>query len=110
MENMRVQSDPWFLDYLLRISNGTKDMFVVDYVCLPKDIIIEYMDEHSIDHLIDCVFPNLSKNVCFAHYRRERGVLCTRNDYLDEINARMTDRFPGRSTMFYNFYSVDDDT
>jgi ATP-dependent DNA helicase PIF1 len=62
--NMRAQSDSWFSDYLLRISNGTKDTFMGDYVRLPKDIVIEYKDEHSIDRLIDCVFPDLNKNSC----------------------------------------------
>jgi ATP-dependent DNA helicase PIF1 len=46
MRNMRAQSDPWFLDYLLMIGNGTEDMFAGDYVHLPKDIVIEYKDEH----------------------------------------------------------------
>jgi ATP-dependent DNA helicase PIF1 len=45
--NMRAQSDPWFLDYLLRIGNETKDTFADDYVCLPNDIFTEYR--------IDCV-------------------------------------------------------
>jgi hypothetical protein len=53
---MRAQFDPWFLDYLLRISNGTEDMFAGDYIRPPKDIVIEYKEEHSIDHLVDCVF------------------------------------------------------
>jgi ATP-dependent DNA helicase PIF1 len=53
--NMRAQSDPWFLDYLLRIGNETKDTFADDYVCLPNDIFIEYKDQHSIHRLIDCV-------------------------------------------------------
>jgi ATP-dependent DNA helicase PIF1 len=39
----------------------------------------------------------------------ERGILCTRNDYVDEINARIIDRFPGKATVFYSFDSVDDD-
>jgi ATP-dependent DNA helicase PIF1 len=55
---MRAQSDPWLSDYLLRIGNGTKDMFVGDYA-LPKDIVIEYKDEHSIDRLIVCVLCSL---------------------------------------------------
>jgi hypothetical protein len=84
-------------------------MFAGDYVCLPKDIVIEYKDEHSIDHLIDCVFPNLNKNACSTQYMREHGILCTRNDYVDEINARMIDRFPGKVTVFYSFDLVDDD-
>jgi ATP-dependent DNA helicase PIF1 len=32
-----------------------------------------------------------------------------RNDYVDEINATMIDRFPGKATMFYSFDSVDND-
>jgi ATP-dependent DNA helicase PIF1 len=39
--NMRDQSDPWFSDYLIRIGNGTEDMFVGDYIHLPRDIVIE---------------------------------------------------------------------
>jgi ATP-dependent DNA helicase PIF1 len=53
--NMRAHSNPWFSYYLLRIGNGTKDTFAGDYIRLPKDIVIEYKDEHSIDHdLIVC--------------------------------------------------------
>jgi ATP-dependent DNA helicase PIF1 len=84
-------------------------MFEGDYVGLPKDIAIEYIDEHSIDCLIDCVFPDVSKNASSIHYMHERRILCTRNDYVDEINTRMIDRFPGRATMFYSFDLVDDD-
>jgi ATP-dependent DNA helicase PIF1 len=39
----------------------------------------------------------------------EHGILCTRNDYVDEINTRMIDKFPGRATVFYSFDSMDDD-
>jgi ATP-dependent DNA helicase PIF1 len=106
---MRAQSDPWFSDYLLRISNVTEDTFVTDYVYLPKDIVIEYKGEHSIDRLIDCVSPDLDRNAYYTQYMREHGILCTRNDYVDEINARMIDRFLGKATVFYNFDSLDDD-
>jgi ATP-dependent DNA helicase PIF1 len=107
--NMRAQSDPWFPYYLLRISNRVKNTFVGDYVHLPKDIVIEYKDESFIDCLIDCLLPDLSKNASSTHYMCEREGLCTRNDYVDEINARMTDKFLGRATVFYNFDLVDDD-
>jgi hypothetical protein len=82
---------------------------VGDYVHLPKDIAIEYKDEHSIDRLIDCVFPDLNKNAFSTQYMRERGILCMRNDYVDEINVRMIDRFLGKAMVFYSFDSVDDD-
>jgi ATP-dependent DNA helicase PIF1 len=39
----------------------------------------------------------------------ERGILYTWNDYVDEINARMIDRFPDTAMVFYSFDSVDDD-
>jgi ATP-dependent DNA helicase PIF1 len=106
---MRAQSDPRISDYLLRIGNGTEDMFTGDYVHLPKDIVIEYHDEYSIDHLIDYVFSDLNRNACSTQYMRERGILCIRNTYVDEINARMIDRFPGKAMVFYNFDSVDDE-
>jgi ATP-dependent DNA helicase PIF1 len=106
---MRAQSDPWFSDYLLRISNGIKDMFAGDYIRLHKDIVIEHKDDHCIDRLIDCVFPDLDSNACSTQYRCECGILCTRNDYVDEINARMIDRFLGKATVFYSFDLVDDD-
>jgi ATP-dependent DNA helicase PIF1 len=91
------------------ISNGTKDTFAGDYIHLPKDIVIQYKDEHSIDCLIDYVIPDLNKNVCSIEYMCERGIRCTRNDYVDQINARIIDRFPGKAMVFYSFDSVYDD-
>jgi hypothetical protein len=82
---------------------------VGDCIRLPKDIDIEYKDEHSNDCLIDYVFPDLSKNACSTHYMHEREIISTRNDYVNEINARMIDRFLGKAMMFYSFDSVDDD-
>jgi ATP-dependent DNA helicase PIF1 len=64
---------------------------------------------NTIDHLIDYVFPDLSNNACSTQYMRECGILCMMNDYVDEINVRMIDRFLGKATMFYSFDSVDDD-
>jgi hypothetical protein len=61
--NVRAQSNPWFSDYLLRIGNGTEHTFAGDYICVPKDIVIGYKDEHSIDRWIDCLFPDLDSNV-----------------------------------------------
>jgi ATP-dependent DNA helicase PIF1 len=84
-------------------------MFGVEYIHLPKDIVIQYKDRHSINRLIDCVFSDLSKNACSTQYMREHGILCMRNGYVDEINARMIDRFPGKAMVFYNFDSVDYD-
>jgi ATP-dependent DNA helicase PIF1 len=55
------------------------------------------------------VFPGLSKNACSAHYMHEHEIIYMRNDYVDEINARMIDKFLGKAMVFYSFDLVDDD-
>ncbi|XP_039797881.1 uncharacterized protein LOC120662887 [Panicum virgatum] len=104
------QTDTWFADYLLRIGNGTEEAFEGDYVWLPDDILIHNpAEDHSIDILIDRVFPNLVANCTSASYMRERAILSTRNEHVDATNALMIDRFPGKQKIFYSFDSVDDD-
>ncbi|XP_066374100.1 uncharacterized protein [Miscanthus floridulus] len=71
--NMRAQSDPWFLDYLLRIGNGTKKTIGDDYVSLPENIVIGYTDtEDSIAKLIQDVFPSLDENARSTAYMSTR--------------------------------------
>ncbi|PAN06939.2 hypothetical protein PAHAL_1G298100 [Panicum hallii] len=41
---------------------------------------------------------------------RERAILSTRNEYVDAVNALITDRFSGKHKVFYSFDSIDDDS
>jgi hypothetical protein len=80
-------------------------------VWLPDDILIENPPEDDfIDILIDCVFPDLVANYTSATYMRERAILSTRNEYVDAVNALITDRFSGKHKVFYSFDSIDDDS
>jgi ATP-dependent DNA helicase PIF1 len=64
----------------------------------------------QIDRLIDYVFPDLSNdNVSSIQYMRECGILCTSNDYVNEINAIMIYRFSSKENVFYSFDLVEDD-
>ncbi|XP_062208910.1 uncharacterized protein LOC133917933 [Phragmites australis] len=109
--NMRAQSDPWFSEYLLRIGNGTEETIGDDYVRLPNDIVVGYsIAEESIDKLIEFVFPDLQNNSTSANYMSARAILSTKNEHVDELNAIMIDRFPGKETIYYSFDSVDDDS
>ena len=109
--NMRAQADTWFVDYLLRIDNGTEEAFEGDYVWLPDDILIHNpLEDDSIYILIDQVFPNLVANCTSASYMSEGAILSTRNEHVDAVNALMIDRFPGKQKIFYSFDSVDDDS
>jgi len=109
--NMRAQSDPWFSEYLLRIGNGTEETIGDDYVRLPNDIVIGYTDtEVAVQTLIEHVFPSLEENATSASYMSTRAILSTKNEHVDKLNTMMIDNFPGESTVFYSFDSVDDDS
>ena len=94
-QNIRAQNDVWFSEFLLRIGEGTEKTFQNDYVQLPDDIMLEYTDEQSIDTLIDHVFPDLAANSISVSYMHERAILSTRNEHVDNLNARMIGKFPG---------------
>jgi ATP-dependent DNA helicase PIF1 len=42
VKNMRVQSDEWFADYLLRVGNGTEETDEDGNIRLPKDMCLVY--------------------------------------------------------------------
>jgi len=76
---MRAQSDPWFLDYLLRIWNGTEKTIGDDYVSLPENIVIGYTDtEVAVNNLIQDVFPSLEEHATSAAYMSSRAILSTK--------------------------------
>ena len=100
-QNMRAQNDVWFSEFLLRIGEGTEKTFQNDYVQLPDDIMLEYTDEQSINTLIDHVFPDLAANSISVSYMRERAILSTRNEHVDNLNARMIGKFPGNEKIYY---------
>lgn len=101
--NMRAQSDPWFSDYLLRIGNGTENTIVDDYIRLPDEIVIGYSDnEDSVNTLIEYVFPSLDdeRNTTSVEYMSTRAILSTKNDFVDKLNTKMIDRFPGKERIY----------
>ena len=109
-QNMGAENDKWYSEFLLRIGNGTEETYGNDYVQLPNDIVIEYESEQSIDILIKHVFPDLKFNYNNAGYMHERAILSTRNEYVDRLNARMIDMFPGEEKVYYSFDCVNDDS
>jgi ATP-dependent DNA helicase PIF1 len=96
IRNMRAQSDKWFSEYLLRIGNGTEETIGSEYVRLPEGIVIGYTDtEDSINKLIIDVFPSLEENARSIAYMSTRAILSTKNQHVDQLNAKMIDKFPG---------------
>ena len=62
--NMRVQSDPGFAEYLLRIGCGTKEVNGDGDVRLSDEICVPYMGNgNELDTLIDYIFLSLNENL-----------------------------------------------
>ena len=97
---MRAHNDVWFLQFLLRIGDGTEKTFAHDYVDLPDDIMLEYNDNQSIDTLLDHVFPDLTNNCTSVSYMCERAILSTRNEYVDSLNMIMIAEFPREEKVY----------
>uniref|UniRef100_A0A0A9BFG3 DNA helicase Pif1-like 2B domain-containing protein n=1 Tax=Arundo donax TaxID=35708 RepID=A0A0A9BFG3_ARUDO len=39
-----------------------------------------------------------------------RAILSTKNEHVDELNAKMINRFPSKEKIYYSFDSIDDDS
>jgi ATP-dependent DNA helicase PIF1 len=94
---MRAQTDPWFVDYMLHIGNGTEEVNEDGDVHLPGEICVPYTgdSEKDLDTLIESIFPNLNDNMTNKDYITSRAILSTRNDWVDDINLKMINKFQG---------------
>ena len=95
----------------MRIGNGTEETIGDDYVRLPDDIVIGYTPgDAPVMKLVEHVFPSLHENASSVAYMSTRDILSTKNEHVDDLNAKMIDRFPGQDKVYYSFDSDDDDT
>ncbi|XP_012704505.1 uncharacterized protein LOC105915159 [Setaria italica] len=111
MRIMRVQSDLWFVEYLLCIGGGAEEVNGDGDVCLPDDICVPYFEDSKkdLDRLIECIFPNLNANMTNKDYITSRAILSTRNDWVDNINMKMIGMFQGGKMVYHSFNSAIDD-
>lgn len=93
---MRAWNDQWFLDFLLRLGDGTKESIEGSFIHIPNDMTVPCIDkENSVTDLIKVVFPAFQEkeNVRFSDYLINRAILSTRNDCVDKINGQMIEVF-----------------
>jgi len=58
--NMRDLTNPWFLDFLLRVGNGDEESLDGNFIRILDDMAIPYTNKNdSNDVLIDAIFPSL---------------------------------------------------
>uniref|UniRef100_A0A452Z874 Uncharacterized protein n=2 Tax=Aegilops tauschii subsp. strangulata TaxID=200361 RepID=A0A452Z874_AEGTS len=65
--------------------------------------------KHSVSKLINVIFPSLGQNGISPSYISTRAILSTKNEYVDELNEKLIDRFPGEEQIYYSFHSAVDD-
>ncbi|XP_073035172.1 uncharacterized protein [Primulina eburnea] len=114
-KNMRARSDPLFSDFLLRVGNGTGSSDADGNIKIPDDMVIKYDDDYddedsSEQKLIDHIFPNLEKNFQSTDYMTNRAILASKNEYVDKLNDKIIQSFPGEARTFTSFDEAVDDT
>nr|GEV57667.1 hypothetical protein [Tanacetum cinerariifolium] len=99
--NIRARTDPWFSNFLLQVSDGVEEVVDKNYVRIPDDMTIPYTnDDASKNALINEIFPSFATNACSSSDIVSRAILSTKNEYVDNINNELTDRFPGEEKRF----------
>ena len=93
--NMRARLDDGFSEFLFRVGNGVEPTISDDLILLPKEMVIQYEnDEISNRKLIDTIFHFLIENAKSKQYMMEHEILATKNEHVDELNAKMIKIFP----------------
>ena len=94
-QNMRSLHDQEFAEFLIRIGDGVEPTKLDDMVRLPLHIAIPWEGEHSIQVLIQHIFPNLELHGWDAPYMVQRAILTPTNDDVQKLNDMIIDQFPG---------------
>ncbi|KAL0311217.1 UNVERIFIED_CONTAM: hypothetical protein Sangu_2416400 [Sesamum angustifolium] len=110
LENMRAQNDEVFSDFLLRIGNGDEPTIEGDMIRIPDSMPIPWEGEHSIQQLINSVFPELSSHAYDPEYIASRALLTPLNDDVNKLNEKILTIFHGEEVTYYSFDLVADDT
>ena len=82
-----------FCDWLLELGEGRAEGPEDGFVQLPPHLVMDA----DIDAVIDWVFDDLAGRHGDREWMASRAVLAPRNTRVDELNAAVTERFPGEA-------------
>ncbi|XP_042962393.1 uncharacterized protein LOC122296655 [Carya illinoinensis] len=103
-ENMRARLDPNFSRYILDLGNGLPPITINEHVKIPTAMLIPHEnDAASLDRLIDAVFHDISDYSTNISNMMNRAILTPKNNYVEEINTLLIQRFPGELKQYYSF-------
>ncbi|XP_070010439.1 uncharacterized protein [Nicotiana sylvestris] len=99
-ENMRAKADPPFCDYLMRIGNGQEKTNSTNKIEIPDTLTIPFTTEReSLEKLFTVTYPNMH-TFFSASSSSSRVILTTKNDFVNEPNDMLIDRFLGTLKTF----------
>ena len=109
-ENMRVRggnASAGFANYLLRIGEGREESCEHNgrdsYIKLPDSMVITQGEHPSLMHsLVNRIYHDLPTRFGGPGYLLERAILSSKNSVVDEINALVTNNFPGEARVYFS--------
>ncbi|XP_024958965.1 uncharacterized protein LOC112499930 [Cynara cardunculus var. scolymus] len=108
--NMSALTNLWFSDFLLRVGDGNEESVDGHFIRIPDDMAIPYTNKNELnDALIDAIFPSLQTCETASDYIISRVILTTKNEYVDEINDKLIERFCRKEKIYYSFDEAEDD-
>ncbi|GAA0157315.1 DNA helicase [Lithospermum erythrorhizon] len=101
--NRRAREDPEFIEFLIRIGNGTEPTNTLGQVQLPLPMVIPYTTHaESLEGLISYVYEDLSLFASKPFEMMNRVILAPLNDFGDDINSMLIDRMEGEYLDYLN--------
>ena len=94
-----------FCDWLLALGEGRAEGPEEGFVQLPPALVMEA----DIDAVIDWVYDGLAERHGDRQWMASRAVLAPRNTRVDELNAAVTERFPGEAVQLLSADSLVED-
>lgn len=91
-----------FCDWLLQLGDGRLPGPEDGFVQLPPRLVME----GDINAVIDWVFTDLAERHDDRQWMASRAVLAPRNTRVDEVNAAVTERFPGEAVQLLSADSL----
>ena len=99
-----------FNQWILSIGNGdtesnttsnTNDLSDSITVQIPDDLLIKQSD-NKIEALVNSTFPDFKSNYNDPEYLKNRAILVTTNEIVDEVNEYMLNLVPGNEVEYYS--------
>ncbi|XP_031127554.1 uncharacterized protein LOC116029648 [Ipomoea triloba] len=97
-------ADPTFASYLMKIGNGTEPAIYQNKINVPSQFPVKKCGSKSLlDALFDAVYPDLHYFFNDPYPLMDRAILTTKNEFVDEINMLLLEKFPSEKKSYISY-------